>query len=81
MNGALLCLSTPGGGGWWRHVAAKFFKISLKFNYLSNKLISRLITLILSLPGVPEGDRGSVLSYSVAATLKGPQGVNGITRA
>ena len=70
MNRALLHLSALGGGvQGGRQVAAKIFKIFLKFNYLSNKPISRFIALILSLPGAPEGGRGSVLSYSVTATL------------
>ena len=59
-----------GGGGM--QGAAIVFKISLKFIYLSNKLIPRFITLILSLPWAPEGGRRSVLSYSVTVTLQGP---------
>ena len=53
-------------------MATKCFQISLKFNFLSNKQISRLVALILGLPGTPEGGRGFALSYSVTATLLRP---------
>ena len=53
-----------------RQVATNVFKISLKFNYLSNKLFSRLIVLILSLHGAPEGDRGRDIRSRVSSRFE-----------